>query len=135
MSVRGGGGGGFEGVGFAIPVNIASFVVKELREHGSVRRAYLGIASEILSPDVARKVGIDKSQHGVIITNAFPDTPAARSEFQVGDVITHFAGIPVRTPEQLQMLIEYTHDENLTEIRIFQKVGTPSGNHFVVLKQ
>lgn len=117
-------GGGFEGVGFAIPANIVSCVVKELRRNGSVRRSYLGISSERLSPDVAEKLGVETSQNGVIVTKVLPNTPAAQSGLKVTDVITHYASKPVRSPEQLQMLIEYTRDKNPTELQIIRGGNT-----------
>jgi len=117
-------GGGFEGVGFAIPANIVSHVVKELRENGSVRRSYLGISSERLSQDVAEKLGVGKSQNGVIVTKVFRNTPAARAGLEVSDVITQFANKPVNSPEQLQMLIEYTIDKNPTSIRTIRGGNT-----------
>ena len=113
-------GGGFEGVGFAIPSNIASYVIQELLEHGRVRRSNLGILSEHLSPDVAEKLGAGKSQHGVIVKSVIPEAPAAQSGVEVGDIISRFAGKPVRTPERLQTLIEYASDKESINLRIIR---------------
>ena len=88
--------GGFDGVSFAVPVDAAKFVVRELTENGTVRWPYLGVHFETLSPDVAGELGCPAGQTGAVVTRVVPDTPAARADFRVGDVITLFAGEQVR---------------------------------------
>jgi len=97
--------GGYQGVGFAIPVNLAKWVTAQLMERGNVQRAYLGVSISPVTTDVAEKLGVRRNQ-GVLVTEVFPNTPAADAAVQEGDVVTHFAGKPVNSPHELQELVE-----------------------------
>lgn len=87
--------GGFDGVSFAVPVDVAKFVLRELSENGVVRWPYLGVHFETLTPDVAQELECPAGQTGAIVTRVVPDTPAAEAGFRVGDVITVFDGEPI----------------------------------------
>ncbi len=97
--------GGYQGVGFAIPSNLAKWVTGQLIERGSVQRAYLGVGIERISGELAGKLGVDPNG-GVLVSEVFPDTPAAKAGFQEGDVILAFAGHPVGSPRDLQAVVE-----------------------------
>ncbi len=97
--------GGNQGIGFAIPSNLAKWVMAQLIEHGNVRRAYLGVGIEAITPQNAAEIGVRPGQ-GVIVSAVFPDTPAAEAGLQKGDVVTHFAGSPVSSPANLQRIVE-----------------------------
>lgn len=98
-------GGGNDGVGFAIPINMANWIATQLLEKGNVQRSYLGVSIQPLTGVLAEGLGVE-SEHGVVVTHLFPDTPAAKSKLQVGDVITGVDGEAVRSPLQLQLLVE-----------------------------
>lgn len=97
--------GRFQGVGFAIPVNTAKWVANNLREKGTVQRAYLGIGLDELNPELADKFGVHRGQ-GVLVAQVFPKTPAAEAGFQAGDVIMTFDGQKVRDRSELQSMVE-----------------------------
>ncbi len=97
--------GGYQGVGFAIPSNLAKWVVQQLAKSGSVQRAYLGVGIEPVSGDLAHKFGVERG-HGVLVAEVFPQSPAAEAGFKEGDVITNFAGTEVKTPRDLQEIVE-----------------------------
>ena len=97
--------GGYQGIGFAIPVNLAKWITKQLIETGSVQRAYLGVKIALITPELAQKLGVEHNQ-GVLVDEIYPDTPAAQAGFREGDVILAFAGHPVRNPRQLQEVVE-----------------------------
>ena len=97
--------GGFQGVGFAIPSNLADWVVKQLIRSGTVRRAYLGVAIAELDNQLAEQLGVDPHS-GVVVTEVYADTPAEKAGFRPGDVIHQFAGHTVRNPRQLQQAVE-----------------------------
>jgi serine protease Do len=97
--------GGNQGIGFAIPSNLAKWVMAQLIEHGNVRRAYLGVGIEPITPQNAAEVGVRPGQ-GVLVSAVFPDTPAAEAGLQKGDVVTHFAGTAVDSPAKLQRIVE-----------------------------
>ncbi|NQT37170.1 MAG: Do family serine endopeptidase [Planctomycetes bacterium] len=97
--------GGYQGIGFAVPINVAKWVIAQLQESGAVERAYLGVGIGEVTPALGEKLGV-APRGGVLVTEVFPDTPASKAGFQEADVIVAFAGHPVRTPRQLQELVE-----------------------------
>ncbi len=97
--------GGYQGVGFAIPINLAKWVTKQLVDSGSVRRAYLGVHIEKIDSQVAEKLGVQHNQ-GVAVLEVVSDSPAAKAGIELVDVILSFAGKPVSDPRGLQTIVE-----------------------------
>jgi serine protease Do len=81
--------GGFMGLSFAIPIEIAMNVVEQLRETGQVARGYLGVQVQEVTSDLARSFNMD-SPRGALVAQAFPDSPAERAGIQSGDIILKF---------------------------------------------
>jgi serine protease Do/serine protease DegQ len=92
------------GLGFAIPVNLASSVMRGLIETGTVARGYLGVSSQELDPDLAEAFGIPDGR-GVILSEVSPDGPAARAGLRHGDVVIAFNGRPVASRDQMRLAI------------------------------
>ena len=86
--------GGNVGIGFAIPIAMASAVMEQLIAHGEVRRGRIGVATQDLTPDIAEALGIDET-HGAVISRVEEDSPAARAGLQAGDVIVAVDQTPV----------------------------------------
>jgi serine protease Do len=99
--------GSFNGVGFAIPANLAKWVIPQLVKEGKVQRAYLGVAIGEIKGELAEKFGVERNS-GVLISEVFPNSPASEAGLKVGDVIKRFAGHAVRNPRDLQELVERT---------------------------
>ncbi len=97
--------GGYQGIGFAVPSNLARWVATQLIERGSVQRAFLGVVIEEIRGDLAAKFGVPRGG-GVLVAEVHPNTPAAKADIREGDVITEFAGQPARSPRELQSLVE-----------------------------
>ena len=97
--------GGYQGVGFAVPVNKAKWVVQQLKANGAVRRAWLGIGIGQLDADVARNLNLP-TRSGVWVERVFPNSPAAKADLSAGDVIVEFGGKRVRSPGDLQGIVE-----------------------------
>jgi len=97
--------GVYNGIGFAIPSNLAKWVTAQLIDKGKVERAYLGVAITELDNRVAEQLGVDP-RRGVLVSEVFPDSPAAKAGFKAGDVILSFAGQAVSNPRELQALVE-----------------------------
>lgn len=94
-----------EGIGFAIPINLAKWIADELLNHGRVRRAYLGVALEqVLTPSAAYEQ--NGRPKGVVVRQIFKDTPAHRAGLKRNDLITAFDGVPVSEMSALQELVE-----------------------------
>ena len=97
--------GGYQGIGFAIPINRGKWVLRELLEFGKVRRAYLGIRIGELTPQAASQLKL-AARAGVWVLATLPDGPAAEAGIATDDVIVEFAGTPVRSPGDLQDVVE-----------------------------
>ena len=98
-------GGGNDGVGFAVPINLAKWVTDQLANGGKVKRAYLGVSIQSIDAKLAQQFNV-KPREGVIVGSVFPDTPAAKAGLQEGDVILNFAGVAVHSPQELQVIVE-----------------------------
>jgi len=93
--------GGNIGIGFAIPINMAREVMEQLIRYGRVRRGVLGITVQNLTPRLARAFGV-RGDHGAVITQVVPGSPAARAGLRVGDVVIGVDGSPVRRTRDLR---------------------------------
>ncbi len=99
------GGGGNDGIGFAVPSQVAQWVSRQLIKSDSVRRAYLGVGIQPMTQTLAQQFGVGPRE-GVAVTQVYPDTPAAKAGLEPGDVVTAFAGKPVNSTNELQMEVE-----------------------------
>jgi serine protease Do len=97
--------GGYQGVGFAIPANLAKWVGGQLETSGMVHRSYLGVIIQPVTQSLAQQFKV-KVHQGVLITEVRPDTPAAKAGLKPGDIILKFAGQAVSTPRELQGIVE-----------------------------
>ena len=95
------GSGGNIGIGFAIPTNMARYVMDQLIEHGEVSRGVLGVTIQNLNPDLAKALEIDLSQ-GVVVSSVSPGSAAEKAGIQVGDVIVGLNGEPIGNHNQLR---------------------------------
>ena len=98
--------GGYQGIGFAVPANLARDVQRQLRDNGQVRRAYLGVSIQRLTRDLSQQLINRPGVKGVLVNGVKDDTPAAAAGLRPGDVITHFADQPVGSPSALQRAVE-----------------------------
>lgn len=83
--------GGFMGLSFAIPVDVAMDVVEQLKEDGSVQRGWLGVVIQEVNKDLAESFGLPKPA-GALVAQIQPGGPAEKGGLQVGDVILSFNG-------------------------------------------
>ena len=93
------------GIGFAIPINLASFIMTSLAETGTVARGYLGVTSDTLTLDVAEQLGLPKDSRGVVVTDIDPDSPAEKAGLKRSDVILALNDHAISTWEELRLLI------------------------------
>ncbi len=97
--------GGNQGVGFAVPVNLAKWVASQLQQDGKVRRAYLGVAIQPVNQQLADQFGVEVNS-GVVVSDVFDETPGAAAGLKAGDVIVSFGGTMVTQPRELQNVVE-----------------------------
>lgn len=99
--------GGNIGIGFAVPSNMAVTVMKQLIEHGEVRRGRLGVGIQDLTPDIAEALKLGELR-GAVIVSIEPGSPAQRAGLQVGDVVTAIGGRAVQGATDLRNRIGLT---------------------------
>lgn len=97
--------GGYQGVGLAIPSNMAQMVLTSLLETGEVQRGWLGVAIQDLTPQLAEALGLKKGTQGVVISDVMEGSPALAAGLERGDVITHINGQPMRSSASLRNTI------------------------------
>ncbi|MCP9464673.1 MAG: Do family serine endopeptidase [Nitrospira sp.] len=93
-----------QGIGFAIPSNMAKQVIEQLQAKGKVERGWLGIGIQALTPELAKQFGVSE-QEGVLVNEVFEGDPASRAGMKPGDIIVRFNGITVDSPAKLSRLI------------------------------
>jgi len=89
------GGRGNDGVGFAIPIDMAMNVADMLVKNGKVNRARIGVSIQPLAPAMARSLGIDPKTKGILVGSTVPGSPADKAGLKAGDVIVEFNHQPV----------------------------------------
>jgi serine protease Do len=93
-----------QGIGFAIPSNMAKQVIQQLLAKGRVVRGWLGVGIQPLTPELARKFGVREGE-GVLVNEVFEKDPAASAGIKPGDIIIKIDGNPVDTPNRLSRLV------------------------------
>ncbi len=101
--------GGSIGIGFAIPANLARPIVEQLRKTGKVARGWLGVHIQVVTPEIAESLGLDKAA-GALIADVDPGGPAAAAQLQPGDIITSFDGKPIDRSHTLASLVAGTEN-------------------------
>jgi serine protease Do len=96
-AILAGDSGGNQGIGFAIPINMAKAVMDQILKTGKAQHGFIGITLDpnTLTPEKARAFGMGANAHGVPITDVSPNSPASKAGLQAGDVITSLNGKPV----------------------------------------
>ncbi|GFO56612.1 peptidase [Geomonas sp. Red276] len=108
-----------QGIGFAIPVNMAKQVVTQLIGKGSVSRGWLGVSIQSVTDEMARSFGLPKS-YGALVNDVVPGGPAAKAGILQGDVITGFNGEKVKDVRQLQRLVADTPVGKRIEVELYR---------------
>ncbi len=96
-----------QGIGFAIPINMAKAIMGELIARGKVRYGYLGVQLQELDKDLAQGMGLNIDK-GIVVQGVQPDTPASKAGFQTGDVIVRFDGEDVRDDTKFRLKVAET---------------------------
>jgi len=95
--------GGNQGIGFAIPANMARNIMDQILKKGKVSRGYMGILPQELTPDMAKAFGM--TGHGVAVAEVTANSPALKAGMKVGDVITAINGSPVEDVNSFRLAV------------------------------
>ncbi|MEE4300937.1 MAG: DegQ family serine endoprotease [Pseudomonadales bacterium] len=122
--------GGFMGLSFAIPIDVAMEVAEQLKETGSVSRGWLGVMIQDVNRDLAESFGLDKPA-GALVAQVVPDSPAANAGIEPGDIIVEFDGeeidrsgdLPhvvgrIRAGSEVEAIVVRDGDRERIEVRV-----------------
>lgn len=111
------GSGGNQGIGFAVPSNLARTVMEEILKNGKVTRAYLGIFPQDVTPAIAKAFG-EKDPNGVLVSDISPNSPAEAAGLQRGDIILEVNGKPMTDSNQLRMTISMMQPGSEAKLKV-----------------
>jgi serine protease Do len=112
--------GGFMGLSFAIPIDMAMNVVKQLKASGHVARGWLGVLIQDVTHELAESFGMDKP-HGALVAKVLKDSPAESAGLEVGDIVTRFNGRDVVHSSDLPPLVGISPVGDKVKVEILRK--------------
>jgi len=98
---------GGQGIGFAIPVNMAKSIITQLKETGKVTRGWLGVSVQPVTAELAKSFGLE-SEHGALVAEVMKDSPAEKSGLKNGDIILDFNGHAIKEMGELPRVVAAT---------------------------
>jgi serine protease Do len=112
--------GGYQGVSFAIPIDVAMEVVDQLKSGGKVSRGWLGVVIQEVSADLAESFGLDRPR-GALVAELLENGPAAKSGLKVSDVILKFDGKAVENSADLPRMVGMTRPGVSVPVEVWRK--------------
>jgi serine protease Do len=112
--------GGSIGIGFAVPADTVTAVVSQLKEFGQVKRGWLGVKIQSISEDIGESLGVPENT-GALVAGVTPDSPAAKSGVEAGDVILKFDGKDVTTMRGLPKLVAQAPIGKSVEVEVLRQ--------------
>ncbi len=112
-----------QGIGFAVPVNLAKNVIEQLKSHGEVTRGWLGVAIQDLSGELAEYYNVDVKK-GVLVTEVFKGDPADRAGIRAKDIIVEVNGEKIETSRDLTRIIAETRVGSTADVTVLRDGGT-----------
>jgi serine protease Do len=122
-----GGSGGSQGVGFAIPIDMARNVMEQIVDHGKVVRGHLGVAIQSVDADMAKAFGLNQGG-GALVADVTPGSPAAKAGIERGDIILELNGKPVNDPDDLSLHIAQTAPGSTVHLKLSRNGQTRDVN-------
>jgi serine protease Do len=115
--------GGFMGLSFAIPIDLALDIQKQLREKGRVSRGRIGVVIQEVSKDLATSFGLDRPR-GALVNSVEKGSPADKAGIEATDIITKFDGKPVEASGDLPRIVGSTRPGSKVDLEVWRKGGT-----------
>jgi serine protease Do len=115
------GGRGNDGIGFAVPIDMAANVADQLIKDGKVHRARIGIKLGVLTPVLAKQLGLEPGTKGILIDDVVPGSPAEKAGLKQGDVIVGFAGEKVTSRPTFRLKVASSPAGKSYEIDYFRE--------------
>ncbi|MFQ5484316.1 MAG: DegQ family serine endoprotease [Desulfobacterales bacterium] len=112
-----------QGIGFAVPINMAKLVIEQLKESGEVSRGWLGVGIQPLSDEMAEYYGI-KDRKGALVVEAFPDDPAYKAGIRSKDIIIELNGMTIENSRDLTRKIAAIPVGSTAEVKVLREGKT-----------
>ena len=112
--------GQYNGLSFAIPIDVAWDVAEQLRTRGRVSRGWLGVMIQDVTQELAESFGMDRPR-GALIAKVLPGSPAARAGFEVGDIVLEFSGHEVVRSSDLPPIVGRTRVDTKTPVDVLRR--------------
>ncbi len=109
--------GGSQGLGFAIPINMARQIVDQLIDTGEVQRGFLGVLIKDLDLKMAKQFGYD-SIDGALVDEVMPDSPAEKGGIEIGDIVVELEGQPIKNSTDLRNRVSQIRPESRVDLRV-----------------
>lgn len=111
--------GGYEGIGFAVPSNMARRVMEQLIKEGKITRGWLGVSIQEVTPELAKQFGVENSK-GALVTDIFRGSPAERAGLKRGDVIVEFNGRAIKDVETLRNMTAQSELGSTVKLKVMR---------------
>ena len=111
--------GGSVGIGFAIPINEAKSILPQLQAQGHVTRGWLGLSIQPMTTELAKAFHLEQD-HGALVAQVMPDSPAAKAGLRMGDVIVEFDGHTIAKAGDLPRLVAGTAVGGTATLQVFR---------------
>jgi serine protease Do len=115
--------GGFMGLSFAIPINVATNVIKQLKAKGKVSRGWLGILIQDINRELAESFGM-KEPMGAVVLKVLDNSPAEKAGFKIGDVVTEFNGKIINRSSDLPIAVGNTPVGETAKVKVIREGKT-----------
>ena len=115
--------GGYMGLSFAIPIDVAMNVIEQLKTKGKVSRGWLGLLIQDVNRELAESFGM-KQPRGAVVLKVMPDSPAARAGFKVGDVVVDFNGKTINRSSDLPLAVGRTQVGKTVRVNVIREGKT-----------
>jgi len=112
-------GVGSVGIGFAIPSNLATNIIEQIKDGGKVQRGWLGVRIQQITDEIAESMGLENNK-GALVAEVMEDSPAMRAGVQVGDLIIEFDGKEVTTMKKLPRIVAETPHDKKVKMKIIR---------------
>lgn len=110
---------GGQGIGFAIPINLAKAAIMQLKESGKVTRGWLGVAVQPITLDLAKSFGMEE-ERGALVADVTKDSPADKAGLKSGDIILEFDGKPIKEFHDLPRLVAATPIDTKVQVKVLR---------------
>ena len=111
---------GGQGIGFAIPINMAKQILPQLKEKGEVTRGWLGVMIQRVTPELAKQFGLEKSE-GALVARVMEDSPAEKAGIKREDIIIEFDEKKIHKMTELPKIVANTPIGKMVEVRVIRQ--------------